>query len=66
MQTCDRLASDSKILDMHMTDRELVLMDINKVYDLEGLEGIKLDIPRTNKTMAGMPGTPKFKYFLHI
>lgn len=39
-----------------MTDRELVLMDINKVYDLQGREGIRLDIPRTNKTMAGMPG----------
>ena len=59
MQTCDRLAPDTKILDMHMTDRELVPMDIDKVYDEKQQHGIGLYIPRTNETVAGLPGNAR-------
>lgn len=54
--TCGRLAPDTKILDMHMTDRELVLMDIDKVFDQEQQNGIGLYIPRTNETLLSLPG----------
>lgn len=55
VQTCDRLSPDTKILDMHMTNRELVELQISKVYDENSEEGIFLDIPRTNDTRAPLP-----------
>lgn len=64
MQTCDRLAPDTKILDLHMRNREMILVDVNKVFDEYGEEGIKLDIPRTNDSETGMPRkTPNLQLF---
>ena len=33
----------------------MLLVDVNKVFDEYGEEGIKLDIPRTNDSETGMP-----------
>ena len=38
-----------------MRNREMLLVDVNKVFDEYGEEGIKLDIPRTNDSETGMP-----------
>ncbi len=57
--TCDRLASDTKVLDIHVTDNQNILVEVSQVYvEEEGIkdEGIYLDIPRTNDTREGMPG----------
>ncbi len=54
--TCGRLSPDSKVVDIGITNRDNVPVDVKEVYDLEGNEGILLDIPRTNSSGIGLPG----------
>ena len=54
--TCDRLAPDTKILDMHVTNRDNILVSLNKVMGSDNKEGIYLDIPRTNGSRTPMEG----------
>ena len=51
--TCDRLGNDSKVLDIHITNRDYVLMDVSKVFDRNKERGILIDLPRTNSSLAG-------------
>lgn len=57
MITCDRLSKDSMVLDMHVTDKNNVRVDLKKVYDVNGTAGIYMDIPRTNTTKFNIEGT---------
>ncbi len=54
--TCDRLAPDTKVLDIYVTDRRNTLVEVSQVYvDEEHKDGgIYLDIPRTNDSRKGL------------
>lgn len=59
--TCGRLAKDTKVLDIYVTNRDRVLMEVSRVE--KGAEkGIKLDIPRTNASMENFPVTIRAFY----
>lgn len=65
VRTCDRLASDTKVLDIHVTSRENVLIDVSNVDDKEtGHEkGILIDVPRTNASMSGLKVSTTLSFF---
>ena len=52
--TCDRLAKDTKVLDMHVTNVENVVVSLSNTFGRDGVEGLKLDIPRHNGTRHGV------------
>ena len=54
MPTCSRLADDTVIVDLTMTSRDHIILDIDNVYDRHKREGILIDIPRTNKSRTGI------------
>ncbi len=57
--TCDRLAPDTKVLDIYVTDRRNTLVEVTQVYEDELAKegGIFLDIPRTNDTRHPLEGS---------
>ena len=52
--TCSRLADDTVIVDLTMTSRDHIVLDIDNVYDRHKREGILIDIPRTNKSRTAI------------
>lgn len=54
--TCSRLSDKSKILDIHVSNRDNVVIEVSKVYDRNQNKGIMIDIPRTNSTMEPLEG----------
>ena len=55
--TCDRLAPDSKIVDLTITNRDGSIVDVSNVGNAASgsSKGILIEIPRTNDTGAGLP-----------
>ena len=54
--TCDRLALDTKILDISITNRDNDLIAVDRVTggDGDNGKGILIDIPRTNASGEGL------------
>ena len=55
-----RLSINTKVIDLSVSNRDNIVIDVSKVYDKNQAEGIKFHIPRTNKTRSPLPC--KFSY----
>jgi hypothetical protein len=56
VQTCDRLAIDTKIFDLKLLDENNNEKVVTGVYNTPGVEGIDIFIPRSNITRHPLEG----------
>ena len=61
--TCDRLAYDTQIVDLHVTNRDNLPVSVNRVFDEQQREGILMDLPRTNASFYPLKGVDKSTHF---
>ncbi len=52
-----RLSYDTVVIEVTVSDaKKNTVVDVQKVYEKDGSEGIQFYIPRTNKSREGLPG----------
>jgi hypothetical protein len=54
MPSSPRLSKNTKVIEVSVSNRNNKVMDVRKVMDNEGQEGIQFYIPRSNKSRTGM------------